>query len=176
MPPWSLLFCSWIYNYLYMQSLLITKIVNSIPVNVEVYSIQYCMIKFCSYLRQIGGFLRVLLFPSTNKTTDHYGITEILLNVALSTETTVRGQTCRYTRTHYPDFNPTSLCSCSLTLRAFWKSTNINFIVIGLTKTRFESMINYTRVEYHFTNDAVSTQRSSLFYLLGNVHITIIYD
>ena len=34
------------------------------------------------------------------------------------TETTVRGYTCRSTRTPYPDSGPTSLCSFSLILRA----------------------------------------------------------
>jgi hypothetical protein len=35
-----------------------------------------------------------------------------------SAKTTVRGYTCRSTRTHYPDSEPTSLCSFSLILRA----------------------------------------------------------
>ena len=42
------------------------------------------------------------------------------------TKTTVRGQTCRLTRTHYPDSEPTSLCSFSLMLRAYKRSKNIN--------------------------------------------------
>ena len=49
----------------------------------EVYSIQHYEIKFVSYLRQVGGFLRVLRFPPTNKT-DH-DITEIFVKVALNT-------------------------------------------------------------------------------------------
>ena len=51
-----------------------------------VYLIQHYMIKFVSDLRQVCGFLRVLLFSSTNKTDSHY-IAEILLKVALNTIT-----------------------------------------------------------------------------------------
>jgi hypothetical protein len=40
--------------------------------------------KFVSDLRQVGGFLRVLRGPSTNKT-DRNDITEVLLKVALNT-------------------------------------------------------------------------------------------
>ena len=35
-----------------------TKVVSSNPVPGEVYSIQHYVIKFVSYLRQVGGFLR----------------------------------------------------------------------------------------------------------------------
>jgi hypothetical protein len=42
------------------------------------------VIKFVSDLRQVGGFLWILLFPSTNKT-DRHDITEILLKVTLNT-------------------------------------------------------------------------------------------
>jgi hypothetical protein len=44
-------------------------------------AIQHYGIKFVSDLRQVGGFLRVLQFPPTNKT-DCQDITEILLIVA----------------------------------------------------------------------------------------------
>ena len=47
----------------------------------EMYSIQHCVIKFVSDLRQVGDFLQVF---STNKT-DCHNITEILLKVALNT-------------------------------------------------------------------------------------------
>jgi hypothetical protein len=40
--------------------------------------------KFVGDLRQVGGFLQVFRFPSTNKT-DHHDITEILLKVVLNT-------------------------------------------------------------------------------------------
>ena len=64
-----------------MQSVLITtKVVSSNPVHGEVYSIHY-VIKFVSDLRQVGGFLRVILVPST----DRHDKTEILLKVKLST-------------------------------------------------------------------------------------------
>ena len=47
-----------------MQSVLITtKVVRSNPGDGEGYSIKHNVIKFLSDLRQVGGFLRVLLFP-----------------------------------------------------------------------------------------------------------------
>ena len=47
-----------------MQSVPITtNVVSSKPTHDEVYSIQYYVIKFVSYLRQIGYSLWVLLFP-----------------------------------------------------------------------------------------------------------------
>jgi hypothetical protein len=51
------------------------------------YSIQRYVIKFASDLRQVSGFLRVLLISSTNKT-DFHDIAEILLKVALNTKPT----------------------------------------------------------------------------------------
>ena len=51
------------------------------------------------------------------------------------TETTVHGQTCRSTWTHYTDTEPTFLCSYSLKLRLFCgKAANTSFIVVRLTK------------------------------------------
>jgi len=38
--------------------------VSSNPVHAEVYSIQHYVIKFVSDLRQVGGFFRILQFPS----------------------------------------------------------------------------------------------------------------
>ena len=46
-----------------------TKVVSSNPVHDEVYSIQHYVIKFVSDLRQVGGFLQVLLFPPPIKLT-----------------------------------------------------------------------------------------------------------
>ena len=40
-----------------------TKVVRSNPGDGEGYSIKHNVIKFLSDLRQVGGFLRVLLFP-----------------------------------------------------------------------------------------------------------------
>jgi hypothetical protein len=49
-----------------MQSVSITtKVVNSNPFQGEVYSIQHYVIKLVSDLRHVGGFLRVLMFPTT---------------------------------------------------------------------------------------------------------------
>ena len=42
-----------------------TKVVNSNPVHGKMYLIQHYVIKFVTDLRQVGGFLRVLLFPPT---------------------------------------------------------------------------------------------------------------
>jgi hypothetical protein len=48
----------------------------------KMYSIQHYVIKFVSDLRQVGGFLRILLFPQPIKLTAN--ITVILLKVALN--------------------------------------------------------------------------------------------
>ena len=45
------------------------KVVSSNLVHGEVYSIQHYVIKFVSDLRQVGGFLLVLLFPPPIKLT-----------------------------------------------------------------------------------------------------------
>ena len=48
-----------------MQSVpIITEVMSSNLAHGEVYSIQYYVVKFVSDLRQVGGFHRVLLFPS----------------------------------------------------------------------------------------------------------------
>ena len=53
---------------LHVQSVPITtNVVSSNPAHGEVYSIQHYVIKFVSYLRQVGGFLRVLRFPPPKK-------------------------------------------------------------------------------------------------------------
>jgi len=53
-----------------------------IPTHGEVYVIQHYVRKFVSDLRQVGGFLCVLLFPPPIK--HHHDITEILLKVTLT--------------------------------------------------------------------------------------------
>jgi hypothetical protein len=50
------------------QSLPITtNVVSSNPIHGEVYSVQHYVIKFFSYLWQIGGFLRVLPYFDENR-------------------------------------------------------------------------------------------------------------
>jgi hypothetical protein len=61
-----------------------TNTVSSYPATGEVYSIQHYVIKFVNDLRQVSGFFPGTPASSTNKT-DHYDITEILLNVAINT-------------------------------------------------------------------------------------------
>ena len=69
-PVWSWSYDSWIYNYMCNQCLAInTTVVNSNPVQYEVYSIQHYVIKFVCDLRQVGSFLRVLRFPPPRKLT-----------------------------------------------------------------------------------------------------------
>ena len=63
---------------------IILPIVSSNLIHGEVHSIQHYVIKFASYLRQVGGFIQVLQDSSTNKT-DRHDIAEILLKVALNT-------------------------------------------------------------------------------------------
>jgi hypothetical protein len=47
-----------------MQSMPITtKVVSLNPAHSEVYSIQHYVLKFVSNLRQVGGFIQILLFP-----------------------------------------------------------------------------------------------------------------
>ena len=45
------------------------KVVSSNPVHDEVYSMQHCVIKFVSDLRQVDGFLRVFRFSRPIKLT-----------------------------------------------------------------------------------------------------------
>ena len=69
----------------------------------------------------------------------------------------VCGQTCHPNQTHYPDSEPTSLCSFSLMLRVQRRSKNVNFTVFGLTRSGLEPTIYLTRGEHtnHYTTDAV---------------------
>ena len=60
------------------------------------------------------------------------------------TETKVCGQTCRPTRTHYTDFEPTSLCSFSFMLHVQRETTHTNLIVFGLTRSGLEPTIYHT--------------------------------
>ena len=53
------------------------------------------VIKFISDLWQVGGFLKLLRFPKTNKA-DCHDMTEILLKVALNTKTLTKKQTPIY--------------------------------------------------------------------------------
>ena len=66
------------------------------------------------------------------------------------TETTIRGQKCHPIRTHYPDSEPTSLCSFSLAEK---QQIPINFKVFGLTRSGLKPTIYRTRGEYanHYT-------------------------
>ena len=60
----------WLDLQLHVQLVSITtKVVSSNPAHLEVYSIQYYVIKFVIDLRQIGGFLRVLHYLSLIKLT-----------------------------------------------------------------------------------------------------------
>ena len=65
------------------SSFFAAKVVSSNPADGEVYSIQFYVMKFISFFRKIGDFLRV---SSTNKT-DCHDIAQILLKVALNTTT-----------------------------------------------------------------------------------------
>ena len=53
----------------FLTVLITTKVVGSNTAHGEVYSIQHYVIKFVSNIRQVGGFLRVLLFPPPIKLT-----------------------------------------------------------------------------------------------------------
>ena len=59
-----------VVGFITVQSVPITtKVVSSWPVHGEVYSMQPCVMKFVSDLRQVGGFLRVVRFPLPIKLT-----------------------------------------------------------------------------------------------------------
>jgi hypothetical protein len=79
---WSGSYGSWIY-YLFNQCLSPLKLLVRIPFMVRCTQlIQHYVIKFVSDLRQVGHFLRGLVF-SENKT-DRHNITEILLKMPLN--------------------------------------------------------------------------------------------
>ena len=48
-------------------------------------------------------------------------------------ETQIRGQTCRFTRTHYPDYEQTTHCSYSLMLVLSREAAN-NCIAFGFSR------------------------------------------
>ena len=70
-----------------MQSVAITtEVVNCEFEPHSRQGVQHYVIKFVSYLRQVGGFLRAIRFPSPIKTDCHnIHVAEILLKVALNT-------------------------------------------------------------------------------------------
>ena len=72
-------------NYLCNQCL--SPLSVWVRISLMVYSIQHYVIKFVRYLRQVGGFLRVLRFPPPIKLLDCHDVTDILLKVALHTLT-----------------------------------------------------------------------------------------
>ena len=59
----------------------------------------------------------------------------------------VREQTCRSTRAHYSDSEPTSQCSFSLMLVLSGEAINTNFKVFGLTQPGLEPTIYRTQGE-----------------------------
>ena len=85
------------------------------------------------------------------------------------TETPVRRQTCRPTGTHYPDSEPTSLCSFSLMLCAQQRNNKYQFIVFGLTDLGLRPTIYSTRDEHtnHYTTDAVERG----YFYLNFIHV-----
>ena len=61
-----------------------TNVVSLNSVHGKVYSMQNYVINFASDIRQVGGVLQVLLFPTLIET-DHHDMAELLLKVALIT-------------------------------------------------------------------------------------------
>ena len=66
---WSWSYGSWILQISVQSAPIATKAVSSNPVHGEVYSIQPCVIKFVSDLRQVDAFLWILKFPPPIKLT-----------------------------------------------------------------------------------------------------------
>ena len=61
-----------------------TNVVSLNSAHGKVYSMQNYVINFVSDIRQVGGVLQVLLFPTLIET-DHHDMAELLLKVALIT-------------------------------------------------------------------------------------------
>ena len=61
-----------------------TNVVSLNSVHGKVYSMQNYVINFASDIRQVGGVLQVLPFPTLIET-DHHDMAELLLKVALIT-------------------------------------------------------------------------------------------
>ena len=61
-----------------------TNVVSLNSAHGKVYSMQNYVINFASDIRQVGGVLKVLLFPQLIET-DHHDMAELLLKVALIT-------------------------------------------------------------------------------------------
>jgi hypothetical protein len=71
---------------------------------------------------------------------------------------TVIGQTWRSTRTHYTDFDPTSVCSYSLKLLLSRVATHTNFIIFGLIRLGLDPTMYRNRGKpfNHYTADMIS--------------------
>ena len=78
-PLWSLLYGSWIYNYMCNQCLLQLKLWVQIPLRQGVLDTTLCD-KVCQWLAA-GKFSQGI--PVSSNKTDRHDITEILLKVAL---------------------------------------------------------------------------------------------
>jgi len=94
-------------------------VVSSNPAHNEMnYSTQHYVIKFVSDFRKINGFLHVLRFPPPIKLTAT--ITEILLKVALNTETltpkTLIPETWKLYKIHHHALIYRSFCCCCIYL------------------------------------------------------------
>ena len=82
------------------------------------------------------------------------------------------------TRTHYPDSEPTSLCSFSL--NAEWlaeKQLHTNLIVIDLKRSGIEPTIYHTRDEHdnNYTTDTVNPCLISSYFSCNIIYIWYIY-
>ena len=73
--------------------------------------------------------------------------------------TTVIGQICGSTRTHYSDSEPTSLCSFSLMLRSQRRSNKYQFYILLFDKTAVRthnlSHSRRARLTMHYATDVV---------------------
>ena len=71
--------------------------------------------------------------------------------------TTVIGQICLSTRTHYSDSEPTSICSFSLMLRSYRRSNKYQVYILLFDRPQFVPTIYFSRGEHanHYATDAV---------------------
>ena len=99
--------------------------------------------------------------------------------------------TCRSTRTHYPDSEPTSLCTYSLMLHVWRRSnkypcynlwhdwgSNPQSTTLGLARLGLEPTIYYTRGEHanNYTIYAILKNRMLFLNLCVHNSLYILYD
>ena len=100
-------------------------------------------------------------------------LSQIFLQCQL-TEIIIRRQTCLLTRTHYPDSEPTSLCSFSLMLRAQRRSNKYQFYslwfdLIGshqYVQKNFDTIYMVQLLKHEFTQRSILFLKIQVFFYI----------